>query len=85
MGLDRVPIEFQTFYFSHVLLVPPSVTCYHKHCVLKFLLCLSFPWPIVSTMMIIVLFLKMEAFELGKLRGQGASGPKWGRGVVWGL
>ena len=23
MGLDRAPIEFQTFYFSHVLLVPP--------------------------------------------------------------
>ena len=25
MGLDRAPIEFQTFYFSHVLVVPPSV------------------------------------------------------------
>ena len=25
MGLDRAPNEFQTFYFSHVLLVPPSV------------------------------------------------------------
>ena len=25
MGLDRAPIDFQTFYFSHVLLVPPSV------------------------------------------------------------
>ena len=24
MGLDRAPIEFQTFYFSHVWLVPPS-------------------------------------------------------------
>ena len=24
MGLDRAPIEFQTFYFSHVLVVPPS-------------------------------------------------------------
>ena len=23
MGLDRAPIEFQTFYFSHVLVVPP--------------------------------------------------------------
>ena len=23
MGLDRAPIEFQTFYFSHVWLVPP--------------------------------------------------------------
>ena len=64
-----------------------STTCvtYHKHCVLKFLLCLALPWLIVSAMMIILLFLRMEAFELGKLRGQGASGPKWGRGVVWGL
>ena len=26
MGLDRAPIEFQTFYFSHVWLVPPNVT-----------------------------------------------------------
>ena len=25
MGLDRAPIEFQTFYFSHVLVVPPSL------------------------------------------------------------
>ena len=25
MGLDRAPIEFQTFYFSHVWLVPPNV------------------------------------------------------------
>ena len=24
MGLDRAPIEFQTFYFSHVLVVPPN-------------------------------------------------------------
>ena len=24
MGLDRGPIEFQTFYFSHVLVVPPN-------------------------------------------------------------
>ena len=24
MGLDRAPVEFQTFYFSHVLVVPPS-------------------------------------------------------------
>ena len=24
MGLDRAPIEFQTFYFSHVWLVPPK-------------------------------------------------------------
>ena len=24
MGLDRAPIEFQTFYFSHVWLVPPN-------------------------------------------------------------
>ena len=24
MGLDRAPIEFQTFYFSHVLVVPPT-------------------------------------------------------------
>ena len=24
MGLDRAPIEFQTFYFFHVLVVPPS-------------------------------------------------------------
>ena len=23
MGLDRAPIEFQTFYFSHLWLVPP--------------------------------------------------------------
>ena len=28
MGLDRAPIEFQTFYFSHVLLVPPNVSTY---------------------------------------------------------
>ena len=26
MGLDRAPIEFQTFYFSHVLLVPPNAS-----------------------------------------------------------
>ena len=26
MGLDRAPIEFQTFYFSHVLVVPPIIT-----------------------------------------------------------
>ena len=25
MGLDRAPIEFQTFYFFHVWLVPPNV------------------------------------------------------------
>ena len=25
MGLDRAPIEFQTFYFPHVLVVPPIV------------------------------------------------------------
>ena len=25
MGLDRAPIEFQTFYFSHVLVVPPNI------------------------------------------------------------
>ena len=25
MALDRAPIEFQTFYFSHVWLVPPTV------------------------------------------------------------
>ena len=25
MGLDRAPIEFKTFYFSHVLVVPPNV------------------------------------------------------------
>ena len=24
MGLDRAPVEFQTFYFSHVLVVPPN-------------------------------------------------------------
>ena len=24
MGLDKAPIEFQTFYFSHVLVVPPN-------------------------------------------------------------
>ena len=24
MGLDMAPIEFQTFYFSHVLVVPPN-------------------------------------------------------------
>ena len=24
MGLDRAPIEFQTFNFSHVLVVPPN-------------------------------------------------------------
>ena len=24
MGLDRAPIEFQTFYIFHVLVVPPS-------------------------------------------------------------
>ena len=24
MALDRAPIEFQTFYFSHVWLVPPN-------------------------------------------------------------
>ena len=24
MGLDRAPIEFQTFYFSHVLVVTPN-------------------------------------------------------------
>ena len=24
MGLDRAPIEFQTFYFSHVCVTPPS-------------------------------------------------------------
>ena len=24
MGLDRAPIEFQTFYFSHVLVVSPN-------------------------------------------------------------
>ena len=24
MGSDRTPIEFQTFYFSHVLVVPPT-------------------------------------------------------------
>ena len=24
MGLDRAPIDFQTFYFSHVLLDPPT-------------------------------------------------------------
>ena len=27
MGIDRAPIEFQTFYFSHVL-VPPSIHAY---------------------------------------------------------
>ena len=26
MGLDRAPIEFQTFYFFHVWLDPPSIT-----------------------------------------------------------
>ena len=26
MGIDRAPIEFQFFYFSHVLLVPPNAT-----------------------------------------------------------
>ena len=25
MGLDRAPIEFQTFYFFHVWLDPPNV------------------------------------------------------------
>ena len=25
MELDRAPIEFQTFYFSHVLVVPPNI------------------------------------------------------------
>ena len=25
MGLDRAPIEFHTFYFSHVLVVPPNM------------------------------------------------------------
>ena len=29
MGLDRAPIEFQTFYFSHVLVVPPTVGSSH--------------------------------------------------------
>ena len=24
MGLDRAPIEFQTFYFSHVCVTPPN-------------------------------------------------------------
>ena len=24
MGLDRAPIEFQTFYFSHVCVTPPT-------------------------------------------------------------
>ena len=33
MGIDRAPIEFQFFYFSHVLLVPPTDTlCLHKSC-----------------------------------------------------
>ena len=27
MGLNRAPIEFQTFYFFHVLVVPPNVKC----------------------------------------------------------
>ena len=31
MGLDRAPIEFQTFYFSHVLVVPPNVWCLSSH------------------------------------------------------
>ena len=26
MGLDRAPIEFQTFYFLHVWLDPPTLT-----------------------------------------------------------
>ena len=46
---------------------------------------LPLAYILCNAMMIILLFLKMEAFELGKLRGRGASGPKWGRGVVWGL
>ena len=25
LGLDRAPIEFQTFYFPHVLVVPPNI------------------------------------------------------------
>ena len=31
MGLGRAPIEFQTFYFSHVLVVPPNVWCLSSH------------------------------------------------------
>ena len=34
MGLDRAPIEFQTFYFSHVLVVPPNV--YFHACIYIF-------------------------------------------------
>ena len=26
IGLDMAPIEFQTFYFSHVLVVPPNAS-----------------------------------------------------------
>ena len=32
MGLDRAPIEFQTFYFSHVLVVPPIVFIGNMDC-----------------------------------------------------
>ena len=38
MGLDRAPIEFQTFYFSHVWLVPPIVQHYNQ----ETWLCVSF-------------------------------------------
>ena len=32
MGLDRAPIEFQTFYFSHVWLDPPNTRCHNLYC-----------------------------------------------------
>ena len=38
MELDRAPIEFQTFYFSHVWLVPPKS---HTSSI-KLLFCLCF-------------------------------------------
>ena len=30
MGLDSAPIEFQTFYFSHVCVTPPKADLHHK-------------------------------------------------------
>ena len=45
MGLDRAPIEFQTFYFSHVLLVLTLFFTPNSHCYLRRIQKWGKSWP----------------------------------------